>query len=659
MNEPGPVSIVDKQASRNVFVSYATADRKDALSVCDAIERRGAQCWISTRDVPPGENYQEAIVRALREARAMVLVFSEAANNSDEIKKELSLASRYHVPVMALRIEDVEPSDAFAYELSTRQWVDAFEGWDRSIDSLMQRIGQTGGPVAAAPSASTPHHRRAKVTPKRNILIASAIALLVLLAGGAWWLLRPSGPAPHSMMVRLIGFKNLSADLPAGLPDAMRDEIIAAFNDDGVVGVSTASAPPQGDAPAYALDGTVRRDGDKIKVNVRLANERSGATLWAHMFEYDGDQLQRVPRKVAVNAGNMLRCGLFGAFTYRKALTDPALSDYIQYCEKTSIEWEPGKALDSSNKVVAAAPDFSWGWSAVANSALGLFYQDPTSPRAQQYRQQAAEAADKAIALDKSNSEAFTAKAFLNDGHDFVGREEWYKKALDARPLFCGCEHHLYGLFLQAVGRNRDAGEEFRRSTDVMALDFDSQLSLGDSLLLSGKTDEAKSHFDNAGDLSPLPDFSDELLVFDVSTTGDYAAALKAIQNPKVQAPTPVRPALKAAYEAMISKDPAAKAKAVQMLTALPPEMQDREVATMLGALGANAAMMQVVANGVARQRISPASWLYYPIARGVLSDPGFPAFAEKLGLMRYWKTTHTRPDVCSAAAAPPFCKMI
>ncbi len=59
---------------------------------------------------------------------AMVLVFSEAANISDEIKKELSLASNYKLPVLALRIEDAEPSDAFAYELSTRQWIDAFHG---------------------------------------------------------------------------------------------------------------------------------------------------------------------------------------------------------------------------------------------------------------------------------------------------------------------------------------------------------------------------------------------------------------------------------------------------------------------------------------------------------------------------------------------------
>jgi hypothetical protein len=78
---------IDDSVALQVFVSYATADRKQALAVCKAIERRGRKCWISCRDVPPGENYQEAIVRAIRTAQAMVLVFSQAANNSDEIKK--------------------------------------------------------------------------------------------------------------------------------------------------------------------------------------------------------------------------------------------------------------------------------------------------------------------------------------------------------------------------------------------------------------------------------------------------------------------------------------------------------------------------------------------------------------------------------------------
>jgi len=197
VNEPGPVSNDDRELTRPVFISYATSDRKEALGVCSALERRGRQCWISTRDVAPGENYQEAIVRSLRNSRAMVLVFSDAANNSDEIKKELSLASRYHIPVMALRIEDVEPSDAFAYELSTRQWIDAFESWDKSIDALSQRISQMSGAAEEAAPLSRPAARRARVSgfPARTLIIAAAAVLVVVASLAAWLMMRPGAAA--------------------------------------------------------------------------------------------------------------------------------------------------------------------------------------------------------------------------------------------------------------------------------------------------------------------------------------------------------------------------------------------------------------------------------------------------------------------------------
>ena len=196
MNEPEPATSDERALTRPVFISYATADRKQALAVCKAIERRGPQCWISTRDVAPGDNYQEAIVRALRAARAMVLVFSEAANNSDEIKKELSLASRYHVPVMALRIEDVEPNDAFAYELSTRQWIDAFEGWDKSLDALVGRLKQVGADSdagAGLPGSAVPTSRRARL-PRPRLILAIAESLQTLTADG-----RFPGPAGQCM----------------------------------------------------------------------------------------------------------------------------------------------------------------------------------------------------------------------------------------------------------------------------------------------------------------------------------------------------------------------------------------------------------------------------------------------------------------------------
>ena len=177
MNVPESVSDLDGRISRPVFVSYATADRKQALAVCKAIESRGTPCWISTRDVAPGANYQEAIVQSIRNARAVVLVFSTAANNSDEIKKELSLASRYRVPVLAVRIEDVEPSDAFAYELSTRQWIDAFAGRDQAIDSLVARIGQLSGAEPIASSAVAPAGRRPAFWSRRPLAMAARPAL--------------------------------------------------------------------------------------------------------------------------------------------------------------------------------------------------------------------------------------------------------------------------------------------------------------------------------------------------------------------------------------------------------------------------------------------------------------------------------------------------
>ena len=313
----------------------------------------------------------------------------------------------------------------------------------------------------------------------------------------------------------------------------------------------------------------------------------------------------------------------------------------------------------AAQRVVAAAPDFSWGWSAVAIAADMNAYSNTTGPRYGAFRKQAGEAADKAIELDKTNSEALLVKAFQVGPGDFVGQEKLFQAALAARPLACGCEHHSYGTMLLSVGRIADAADEYRRSTDVLALDSDSQLALADALLLQGKADEAKKHFDSGIDLSSAPDVRENIDVLSAAITGNYAAAAKAAQSPKLTTPGPVKAALLAGFQAMVSGDPAKKAQAVQMLTALPPDMQRRRVATLLGALGANAEALQLVSDNMTRGRNEAASWLFMPSLADTIRSPEFPAFAQKHGLMTYWKTTHTRPDICSTKDAPSFCRMI
>jgi hypothetical protein len=123
-----------------IFITYSSKDEKVSRTICTALETRGLTCWISSRNVKPGQNYQEQIVRAIRAAKIMVLVFTANANNSNEIKKELSLASKNNLIVIPVRIEDVTPNEAFAYEFATRQWIDLFDDWENSMVRLVEQI---------------------------------------------------------------------------------------------------------------------------------------------------------------------------------------------------------------------------------------------------------------------------------------------------------------------------------------------------------------------------------------------------------------------------------------------------------------------------------------------------------------------------------------
>jgi TIR domain len=126
--------------SSDVFISFASEDFKTARTICNAIESRGFKCWIASRDIRPGENFQSAIVHAIRESKALLLVFTANSNRSDEMTKELALASQHKLMVVPLRVENVNPSDAFAYEFATRQWIDLFADWEVAINQLCERL---------------------------------------------------------------------------------------------------------------------------------------------------------------------------------------------------------------------------------------------------------------------------------------------------------------------------------------------------------------------------------------------------------------------------------------------------------------------------------------------------------------------------------------
>jgi len=142
----------------DIFISHASRDRDPARTLCEALENRGFGCWMASRDIGPGENFQVAIVRAIRAAKVMILVFSSNSNNSEEIKKELVLAGQSQLIVIPVRVEDVTPDEAFAYELAIRQWIDLFDDWERAVQRLVRQLEAVVGIKRTLPPEAEPQH---------------------------------------------------------------------------------------------------------------------------------------------------------------------------------------------------------------------------------------------------------------------------------------------------------------------------------------------------------------------------------------------------------------------------------------------------------------------------------------------------------------------
>jgi hypothetical protein len=225
--------------SADIFISFASQDAKTARTICTALEHRGFRCWISTRDIQPGENFQSSIVRAIRGAKVLLLVFTSNSNRSDEMTKELALASQQKLMVVPLRVENVDPSDAFAYEFATRQWIDLFADWEQAMNHLCARLSaaieddrtHTDTIVLGKPSLTDKVSAQALISRKRRMQLigAAAVVLLgivvgLLLARGdgkvAPVTAGGGGPVPSAMAAPVPPAVPVAAPVPAPAPAA-------------------------------------------------------------------------------------------------------------------------------------------------------------------------------------------------------------------------------------------------------------------------------------------------------------------------------------------------------------------------------------------------------------------------------------------------------
>jgi len=121
---PEPPSVKQGEA---VFVSYARANETTVLPVIEAAKLSGRKFWLDQQGLKPGDGWAGEIVRAIRGAAGVTVMCSQAAFDSDHVKREIYLADRYKKKLLPVYLEAVEPPEDFEYFFAGVQRLNLFE----------------------------------------------------------------------------------------------------------------------------------------------------------------------------------------------------------------------------------------------------------------------------------------------------------------------------------------------------------------------------------------------------------------------------------------------------------------------------------------------------------------------------------------------------
>jgi len=101
-----------RQPHEHIFLSHATdADGARAKQLLAAIEAGGRKCWISSRDIKAGADWNGAILAAVEQCSVLVLLVSPASISSTFVKAEVQHAFEHGKRIIPVRlVPNAEPA---------------------------------------------------------------------------------------------------------------------------------------------------------------------------------------------------------------------------------------------------------------------------------------------------------------------------------------------------------------------------------------------------------------------------------------------------------------------------------------------------------------------------------------------------------------------
>jgi TolB-like protein len=478
-----------------VFISYASQDASAAECIAGALRAAGIEVWFDQSELRGGDAWDASIRRQIKTCALFVPVISKNTHTRGEgyFRLEWKLAvDRSHLMasdlpfLLPVVIDDTpDQEDRVPDRFREVQWTRLPDGvtptafvervrrlLSGELSKAPTRTASEAAPLAASP---TQQHVRASWRSRAALLVTIAVvvaALAYLVANrlGQSKHVAQSGvppgssvpaapttafnPPPHSVAV--LPFVNMSGDPQQDyFSDGISEELINALSHIASLQViaRTSSFSFKGQRVdidtiahklnvAAVLEGSIRRDQNKVRITVQLINTLNGFHIWSEDYDRDLKNILNLQTDIAAAVARQLQAKLLGdeasQFELGGTRNPEALDAYLrgkQISRNTMDEVVDMSAVSAFNKAIELDPHFAMAY---AKKAVALIdaAEDASDVGARRHLEaEGQQAAERALQLAPDLAVAHSALGYARRVlFDYAGEASEARRAAALAP---------------------------------------------------------------------------------------------------------------------------------------------------------------------------------------------------------------------------------
>ena len=173
--------------NHDVFISYSSKDSTAAQAICHCLEQNNIRCWIAPRNITPGAEYGDLIDEAIKQAKVVVVLFSERSAVSPWVNGEMNIAFEEQKTIIPFRLDKTPLKGQSRVMLNQIHWIDAFPNYESKFSDLVEAVSLAAGREYKAVHKRENKFQKKWIAYSCSALIAFMLTCYVIFHYGDWF----------------------------------------------------------------------------------------------------------------------------------------------------------------------------------------------------------------------------------------------------------------------------------------------------------------------------------------------------------------------------------------------------------------------------------------------------------------------------------------